>query len=233
MTTTHVFTLTRPDGELPVHRFVPDEPSGAGVVLVQEIFGVSPYVRSRADDLAAAGYEVYVPELYWRIADHELDESSEDLLQRGMALMGATDWGDAVADTVAAVEHLRGQVPGRVGLLGFCYGGGVAFAAAARTQVDALVSYYGSALPQLLDLAPEVTAPSLHHWGTADAFIPLEVARQVEAALARDGVEFAWYDGAGHAFDNPLPAFHDAEASALAWPRTLTFLEGQLRAISG
>lgn len=229
MPTEDVFTLPRPDGDLPVHRFRPDDPAHAGIVLVQEIFGVSPYIRDRARDLAEAGYEVHVPELYWRIPDHEVDESSEQMLQRGMELMGLTDWDGAVEDTVAAVEHLRGAVEGRVGLVGFCYGGGVAFAAAAQTSVDALVSYYGSALPGLLDLAPQVTAPSLHHWGADDAFIPRETVEEIERAVARDGVEFVWHDGAGHAFDNPLPAFFHAEASAAAWPRTLTFLGRHLR----
>ena len=229
MATSDVITLTRPDGELPVHRFLPDRPSGAGIVLVQEIFGVSAYVRGRAEDLAREGYEVHVPELYWRIPDHEVDEDGEGMLERGMELMGRTDWADAVGDTLAAVEHLRGEVAGRVGLVGFCYGGGVAFAAAARTEVAALVSYYGSALPQLLDLAPEVTAPSLHHWGTEDAFIPRATAEEIERALDRDGVEFVWHEGAGHAFDNPHPAFFHAEASAAAWPHTLAFLDTHLR----
>ncbi|WP_298887071.1 dienelactone hydrolase family protein [uncultured Serinicoccus sp.] len=229
MSTPDVITLPRPDGDLPVHRFRPAEPSGAGIVLVQEIFGVSSYVRDRARDLAEQGYEVHVPELYWRIPDHEVDEGGEGMLERGMELMAATDWDDAVGDTLATVEHLRGELAGRVGLVGFCYGGGVAFATAARTEVDALVSYYGSALPQLLELAPQVTAPSLHHWGTEDAFIPRATVEEIERALDRDGVEFVRHEGAGHAFDNPHPAFHHAEASAAAWPRTLAFLAAHLR----
>ncbi|GAA4880435.1 dienelactone hydrolase family protein [Serinicoccus chungangensis] len=230
MPTPDVITVPRPDGELPVHRFRPDRPTGAGVVLVQEIFGVSSYVRERARDLAEEGYEVHVPELYWRIPDHEVDEGADGMLERGMELMAATDWDDAVGDTLAAVEHLRGELTGRVGLVGFCYGGGVAFATAARTEVAALVSYYGSALPQLLDLAPQVTAPSLHHWGTEDAFIPRETVEEMERVLDRDGVEFVWHEGAGHAFDNPHPAFAHPEASAAAWPRTLAFLDTHLRA---
>jgi len=139
-------------------------------------------------------------------------------------------WADAVADTAAAVRRLRGDdaVVGKVGLVGFCYGGGLAFAVAAGEPVDALVSYYGSALPNLLELAPAVTTPSLHHFGEADSFIPIDVVGQVRDAVDRDGVEFHTYPGADHAFDNPRPEFHHPEASALAWERTLEFLDRQL-----
>lgn len=216
-------------GGLPVHVWLPPSGEGPGIVLVQEIFGVSPYMRDRAADLAAAGYVVHVPDLYWRLGLPELDESAPDLLQQAMGRMSALPWEHAVADTAAALRHLRSapEVAGPVMLVGFCYGGGVAFNVAAIEPVDALVSFYGSALPNLLELAPQVTAPSLHHFGEADDYIPLPVVETIRDAVTRAGVEFHLYPGAGHAFDNTRPEFHHAEASALAWERTLTFLGEQ------
>ena len=117
-------------------------------------------------------------------------------------------------------------------MLGFCFGGGLAFAVAARAEAkpDVLVSYYGSALPDLLALAPQVTVPSLHHFGEADAYIPLDTVREIERAVTatNDAVTFETYAGAGHAFDNPSPMFHHAEASQAAWATTTAWLAEHL-----
>ena len=96
------------------------------------------------------------------------------------------------------------EVTGGVGLIGFCFGGGLAFNVAAEDEVDVLVSYYGSSLADLIDLAREVDVPSLHHFGTADAFIPAETFGQVRAAVTAAGAQFETYEGANHAFDNPI-----------------------------
>lgn len=218
-------------GSLPVHVWLPASGAGPGIVLVQEIFGISPYMRDRAADLADAGYVVHVPDLYWRLGLPDLDESAPDLLQQAMGRMSALPWEHAVADTAAALRHLRSapEVTGPAMLVGFCYGGGVAFNVAALEPVDALVAFYGSALPNLLDLAPQVTAPSLHHFGEADDYLPLPVVNRIRDAVTRDGVDVHLYPDAGHAFDNTRPEFHHAEASALAWERTLAFLGAQGR----
>ena len=214
------------DGPMPAHLWTPPSGSGPGVVLVQEIFGVSDYIRDRAADLAALGYVVLVPEVYWRLPDRELDPAG-DLLGQAMGLAQQLDWPLAVADVTAAVQHLRGriEVSGPLGLLGFCFGGGLAFAVAAGEPVDALVSYYGSALGgDLLDLADQVQAPSLHHFGTADAYLGPQVQERIRAAVTAQGARFEVYDGAGHAFDNPDPMFHHPEAAAAAWALTVQFL---------
>lgn len=218
------------DGAMPAWRFLPESGTGPGLVLFQEIFGVTGYIKDRAADLAALGYVVIVPEIYWRLADSEIDYSRDDALQQAMALMQQLDWPTTVGDGVAAVATARAEqhVDGRVGVFGFCFGGGLAFNVAASTDVEVLVSYYGSALPGLLDLAEDVTAPSLHHFGLADDFIPADVVGRVRAAVSRDGVRFETYDGAGHAFDNPHPMFHHAEASAAAWRHTQEFLAAHL-----
>jgi carboxymethylenebutenolidase len=211
-------------GLMPVHV---REGSGPGVLLLQEIFGVSDYIKQRAADLADLGYYVVVPEIYWRLDDTALDESAPDLLQKAMAIIGRLDWDLAVSDSVAALEYLRSRdTP--TGVVGFCFGGGLGFNVAAVSSPDVLVSYYGSALPRLLDLAPEVSATSLHHFGDADAYLPVD-----DLVAVLDDAEVHRYPDAGHAFDNPLPAFHHAEASELAWRRTVAFLSRNLPTSQG
>jgi carboxymethylenebutenolidase len=228
-------------GQLPAHLWLPPAGSGPGLLLIQEIFGVSDYIKQRAADLAQLGYVVLAPEIYWRLDDTSLDESSPELLDRALAIVSRLDWPTAVSDAVAALNHLRGLeqvrggagdgLGGGVGIIGFCFGGGLGFNVAAVSSPDVLVSYYGSALPNLLDLAPKVAAPSLHHFGEADDYLaPEVVARIREAVLANPLNEVETYPGAGHAFDNPLPMFHHAEASALAWRRTAEFLAVRLPA---
>jgi carboxymethylenebutenolidase len=224
-----------PGLEIPADLLLPASGTGPGIVLLQEIFGVTDYIRSRARDLADLGHVVLVPHLYARLGDPVVEEGG-DGLPRAMELLQRLDWEQAVADGVAALDALRSHdaVAGGVGVLGFCLGGGLAFAVAARAEEkpDVLVSYYGSALPDLLALAPQVTMPSLHHFGEADSYIPLDTVREIERAVtaANDGVTFETYAGAGHAFDNPSPTFHHAEASRAAWATTTAWLAEHLPA---
>lgn len=210
---------------MPAHLWVPDSGHGPGLVLLQEIFGVSAYIKQRAADLCELGYVVLAPEIYWRLSDAEIDESTPDFLAQAMGVVSRLDWPTAVTDAQAALQSLRTRPDVRgVGVIGFCFGGGLGFNVAAVDRPDVLVSYYGSALPGLLDLAEQVTAPSLHHFGLADTFIDNPTIAKIEVAVASPTTIFEKYEGAGHAFDNPMPAFHHAAASAQAWASTTAFL---------
>lgn len=216
--------------EMPAHLWQPPSGTGPGLVLLQEIFGVSAYIRQRGADLAALGYVVLAPEIYWRLDAQQVDETREDFLERAMGLAGQLDWPTAVADGVTALAHRRGrpEVTGGVGLIGFCFGGGLAFNIAAESGPDALVSYYGSALPDLLDLADRVTAPSLHHFGLADQFLDNATVERIQAAVQGPETQVETHPGAGHAFDNPHPLFHHPEATERAWAVTREFLAERL-----
>jgi carboxymethylenebutenolidase len=209
-------------GLMPVHEWGSTGDDTPGLLLLQEIFGVSDYIKQRASDLAALGYYVIAPELYWRLDENEVEE-----LKQAMEIAGRLDWGQAVTDAVAALDHLRERGK-RTGVVGFCFGGGLAFNVAAVSSPDVIVSYYGSALPRLLNLATKVSATSLHHFGNADTYLDADA---VIPALG--DAEIHRYDGAGHAFDNPMPVFHHAEASELAWRRTTDFLTRNLPTSQG
>lgn len=232
------------DGTIGGLLWMPERTDGRdvpGLIVFQEIFGLSEFVRSRCADLARMGYAVLAPAVYDRLVgdDEEppvVEAEGEDFLQRSMELVGRVDWERAVRDGVAARDALAAQdgVDGdRIGLVGFCFGGGLAFNVAAVAKqagapVAALVSYYGSALPGLLGLAGDVDCPSLHHFGTSDSYIPMEQVEAIREAVtaggAREQVRFELHEGADHAFDNPSPMFHHPEASARAWSQTEAFL---------
>ena len=224
------------DGAMPAQLWFPDATEveqRPALVVFQEIFGVSDYIRRRCADLADQGYAVLAPEFYWRLPAGPVPENAEDMLEQGMGLMQRLDWDAAVRDGVAVTEHLA-TLPhvGQVGYVGFCLGGGLAYAtaAAAPSPPAALVSYYGSALPQLVEAGVRVDVPSLHHFGTADAYLTPEQVESIRAFITRGSaeVQVELHDGAGHAFDNPHPMFAHAEAARTAWPQTVEFLTRHL-----
>jgi len=229
---TERITVTTSDGDMTCHLWVPRSGTAPGVLLLQEIFGVSGYIQRRAADLAAAGYVVLAPELYWRLERQQVDESAPDAIEQAMGLAAQLDWPTAVADAVAGFQRLADldQVRGTPAVAGFCLGGALAFNVAAVTEPAALVSYYGSSLPDMLDLVPEVTCPSLHHFGTADDYLPRETVETVTRALTADGrpTRVELYDGANHAFDNDDFVLHHPEASRRAWGTTVAFLHEHL-----
>ncbi len=222
--------VTTPDGPMPAHVWLPASGRGPGILLLQEIFGVSDYIRRRAEDLAALGYVVLAPEVFWRLGVSEVANGPE-MLDEAMGLLGRLDWDAAVADSLAALDVLRSrpEVTGSVGVVGFCFGGGLGYAVAAASPVDALVSFYGSALPDLVNAVPSVSTPSLHHFGESDSYIPIDTVERIRDSVSAGGpVEFHTYPGADHAFDNSDFFGHHPEASALAWQRTEDWLAGHL-----
>ena len=237
-------TIETPDGAIPAHLWLPAGGTGPGVLLLQEIFGISSYIERRAQDLADAGYVVLAPEIFWRLGVSRV-EDGPDALEEALGRLERIDWPAAVADGAVALDALRAQpaVTRRVGIVGFCFGGGLGLNVAALSPADALVSYYGSALPELLGVLPfdpsevhlgvidpaQVATPSLHHWGLADSFIDRPVVEQVCALLeTQPDAVVETYEGGGHAFDNDDFMFYDPTLASLAWQRTLAFLADRL-----
>lgn len=214
---------------------IPPGGSGPGVVMFQEIFGINDNMRTLAGRLAEAGYVALVPDMFWRI-ERRFERNDESGMADSMAMVQKLDFARAVEDINAAHAHLLGmaECTGRVGVMGFCLGGGLAFAAATTSRVDgrgpdAAVCYYGSAINDMLGQVANLECPTLFHYGERDPYIPEEKIAEVERAVADlPGVELYRYD-AGHAFSNEdAPSLYDARAAAEAWPRTLDFLARHL-----
>lgn len=219
------FRFTVPDGSFDALVFRPAAAPAPGLLILPEVFGRSEQIREVAAEFAGHGFLVGALDLHWRLAPEVALRPDEIELARELHLR--LDYDAAVRDVGAAVEQFRAATgsTGKVGLLGFCLGGTLAWMAAARTSADACVSYYGTRLPRYLDETAHLEHPVLLHIGEADRFTPPEVVAQIEAAT-RDHplVERFRYPGAGHAFCNPSQAHFDAQACAVAHRRTLAFL---------
>ena len=215
---------------MPAYVFLPSSGSGPGLVLLQEIYGVTDYIASRARDLANLGYVGLVPELYWRLGAHlSTDETTEAGLQEAFGLSGRLDAAQAADDSIAALEYLRSmpETSGRAGVLGFCLGGRLAYEVGVQSNPDVVVSYYGAGIADRLEDSPNLTAPVIFHFGGADNFLlPEQAARIKEAFAAHPAAEIHIQPGAGHAFDNfRAPMFSRPEAARAAWPLTVNFLD--------
>jgi len=195
---------TRPGGE----------PRG-GVVVVQEIFGVTAHIRDVVDAFAAAGFHAVAPAMFDRIEPGVTLPYTD--IDGGRARVTRLSRQDIVADVHGAVMHLAGS--GRVGVVGYCWGGTVAWIAAATLPVSAAVSYYGTRIIENLDLAP--ACPMQFHFGQTDASIPPERIEQLRDAFP--GGEFHLYP-AGHGFNCTDRADYHADSARLAFERTLDFL---------
>lgn len=230
-------TIPTTDGAFEAHLALPSGNGGRGpgLLLFQEIFGVNDNMRAIAGRLARLGYVVLVPDMFWRIQPR-FEQNDDSDMPGAFAMMQQFDLPKAFDDIDAAHAYLRSMdgCTGKIGAMGFCLGGGLAFATALLSRadghsIDAAVSYYGSMNNQLLEHVGKLECPVLFQYGTRDGFIPNENIDEVERATAHvAGVEFCRYD-AGHAFSNWDTHFYDATAADAAWPVTEAFLAKWLR----
>jgi len=205
------------------HRFAawlatPDGPPRGGLVVAQEIFGVNSHIRAVADGYAADGWLAIAPALFDRVERGVETGYAPADIQRGMAIRQALGNERPLADIAAAIERVAGA--GKVGIVGYCYGGLLAWLAAAKLDgLAAAVAYYGGGVPEHKDLVPR--CPVLMHFGERDAHIPLpgvEALRQ-----AQPGVEIHLYPAA-HGFNCDQRGAWDAAAAGLARERSLAFI---------
>ena len=213
--------LTASDGHsLAAYRAVPaGEPRG-GIVILQEIFGITGHIRSVADGFAGHGYVAIAPSLFDRVRPGIVLDYAD--IGEARDIMTNLDRGLAVTDIGAAVEAAREA--GKVAAIGYCWGGAMADLAACRLDIQAAVSYYGRMTVEWLDEQPR--CPVMYHFGGKDMLIPPEMVEQINAG--RPGHPSFVYPDAGHGFncdDRPDYAPDDAN---LALERTLTFLAEHL-----
>ncbi len=227
-----VESVSTPDGSFGMGVWLPAAGHGPGVLLIQEIFGVSDYIRAVAADLAALGYVVAAPDLFWRIKPGHDAVHDEQGLAESLELSSRFDAGLGVADAEAAFRRLAGlpEVQGGLGIVGFCLGGTIAYFLAPRVRADAVVSFYGSAVPGRPDVLDHIDAPIQFHYGGNDPYNPQDEVARVEAAVSgRPNAEIHVEEEAGHAFHNRMaPMFHNPGPAGRAWERTEEFLARHL-----
>ena len=221
------------DGTFMGYLATPTGGSGPGVVVIQEIFGVNPWLRSVVDWLAQQGYMALAPDLFWRLdPEIQLDPTIEDEFNKGLDLFGKFDADSGVADIQATITTLR-KMPGcngKIGNLGFCLGGKLSYLTAARTDTDASASYYGVGLDSLLDEAEKIKTPTLLHIAREDGFVPPDAQAKVEQSLENHAaITIYTYEGANHGFCRETDKTHyNPDAAKLAHERTLALFSKSL-----
>jgi carboxymethylenebutenolidase len=218
-------TVRAGDGHiLSVYIARPKEEPVAGLVVLQEIFGVNRHIRSVADGYANDGFLVIAPALFDRIEKNvELGYEGEDA-KRARTLLEGTDMLKALADVDAALAFTRKQSGKKTGVIGYCFGGLLAWLSATRLRPEVAVGYYAGRIGNFASEAPRV--PVQLHFGKLDTHIPAEQVESVHAA--HPDVEINWYDAAGHGFNCDMRAAYNAQAAALARGRALSFLRQHL-----
>jgi carboxymethylenebutenolidase len=216
-------------GEFDGYLALPASGYGPGIVVLQEIFGVNDHMRNVADWYAAHGFVALCPDLFWRmergveLTDAEW-EKAIDFYQR-------LDEAKAVEDSAAALEFLRkhSACSGRVGAVGFCFGGNLAYLLSVRFKPDCAVGYYGVSIEKSLGEANNLGSPLLLHIAGRDQFCPPEAQAQIHATLDSNPLVTIYdYPEMDHAFARPSGEHYDAAAAELANLRSLEFLVNSL-----
>jgi len=211
---------------------MPEGGTGAGVLVLQEIFGVNAVMRAICDGYAARGYLAFCPDLFWRQEPGiQITDQSEAEWARAFELYQGFDEARGIEDATAALDALRAQpgCSGQVGATGYCLGGKLAYLMATRSSVDCSVSYYGVGIEAALNEAGNISKPLMLHLAEKDQFVPPEAQAQVKDALgANPLVTIHSYPDRDHAFARVGGEHYNADGAALANSRTAAFFEEHL-----
>jgi carboxymethylenebutenolidase len=225
-------TISGRDGNFSSYLAAPSSGRGPGIVVIQEIFGINDVMREMADRLAAQGFFALAPDLFWRLKPGiQLTDKTDAEWKEALELMGRFDVDKGVEDIQATIDHLRVTtgLNGKVGAVGYCLGGMLAYLTVTRTDADASVGYYGVQLPKYLGEAGNIKKPLLLHIADEDSFSSKEAQAETLKALAGNSqVTTHVYPGVDHAFARPGGKNFNAEAAELANARTDTFFRSHL-----
>ncbi len=206
--------------------------TGPGILVLQEIFGVNTEMRRVCDELARAGFVALCPDLFWRIEPGIiLTDNSEEEWGRAFELFQTFDVDTGIDDAGAAIAVLRGHAActGKVGAVGYCLGGMLAYLTAARTDADAAVGYYGVGIENHLGEADRILAPLMLHIAGQDEYVSKEAQATIHTAVRNRGnVTLHTYEGRDHAFARVGGAHYDAADAATADARTHAFFKEHL-----
>lgn len=213
---------------------MPAAKQGPGLIVIQEIFGVNAGMRQICDHYASLGYIAVCPDLFWRQQPNiQLTDQTPAEWDRAMELFKGFNVEAGVRDLLSTLAHIRAMKGdgGKVGAVGYCLGGKMAWLMASRSDVEAAVSYYGVGLDQMLDEVHDIRMPLMLHIAELDPYVPPPVREKILKSISRNKVISAHvYDGVDHAFARPNGQKFNAEAAALANKRTEAFLAENLQA---
>ncbi len=232
MTNTIKIATLAGDGEFTAYRATPAGTPKAAIVVIQEIFGVNAGIRRKCDTLAEAGYLAIAPDLFWRLEPGiELDPDIKPEFDRALELMGQFDQDKGIADIEASIRAARSELGdgAKVGVVGYCLGGRLAFMTAARTDVDASVGYYGVGIDGLLGEKHAIAHPVLLHVPEEDHFVDKAAQAAMHAGLD-DHPKVTIYDYAGedHGFATEFGERRSDASAKLADERTAKFFAENL-----
>lgn len=217
-------------GQFTAYIAKPEGDAKAAIVVIQEVFGVNAGIRRKADTLAEAGYLALAPDLFWRIEPGiELDPDVPSELQQGLDYLGQFDQDKAVADIEATIRKARELSGGKVGVVGYCIGGRLAYMTAARTDADASVGYYGVGIDGLLGEKHAIANPLMLHIPQEDHFVDAATQAKMHEGLD-DHPKVTLYDYAGedHGFATEFGARRSEKSATLADERTARFFADNL-----
>ena len=202
--------LTKPESDDPL----------PGIVIIPAIFGTDDDMIQLSDAWASDGFIVSVPDIFWRVlpgptADHAVgrDRMGKFDLEQGM---------DDIEDVIADLKN-RPECNGKVGMLGFCFGGRYVHLSAARLGIDAGAAFHGTAIGKNLEETSKITCPMSLHFGGVDPVVPMEEVNEIKAAYAgKSNVDIVVYEGAGHSFSMPSNQGYDADVAKASRDAALT-----------
>lgn len=222
------FRIATTGGSFNAYVARPQKLPAPAIVVLHEVFGVNADMRQTCDELAAQGYLAVCPDLFWRIAPGlDLSDRTQAELAQAQVLYNAFDLDAGVSDIAATVQATRAmpEVTGKIGVVGYCLGGLLAFLTAARARPDATVAYYPGNADKHVREADRIANPLIVHLAQKDEYIPADAQRQIASALnGQPQVQVYSYPGCGHAFARHRGMAYNAEAAALANRRTADFL---------
>ncbi|MFD1610218.1 dienelactone hydrolase family protein [Sphingomonas tabacisoli] len=211
------------------------EPAGtprAAVIVIQEIFGVNEGIRRKCDHWASQGYLALAPDLFWRLQPRvEFDPDVPEQFQQALGLMGKFNQDQGIRDIEATIKAARQRLGGRgkVGCVGYCLGGRLAFMTSTRTDIDASVGYYGVGIDNLLREKHAISRPLMLHIPTADHFVGPDVQRAMHEGLDdHPKVVLHDYEGLDHGFAAEIGKRRNEEGARLADGRTEAFFAEHL-----
>ena len=219
------------EGAIPGYLAMPAGAAKAAILVVPEIFGVNAGIRSKCDGWAALGYLALAPDIFWRFAPGvELDPDVPEQMQEAFGYFGQYDPQLGVKDIEAAIHWLKREHGlGKVGLVGYCLGGRMAYMAATRTDIDASVGYYGVMIDQMLSESHAIANPLMLHIPTEDHFVGPAAQQAIRDGLgSHPKVTLHDYAGLDHGFAAEFGSRRNEAGAQLADQRTRDFFSQHL-----